>query len=78
MVKVMRHYKLNKRFVLYGILISYVFGRHYTYMGIDEKYAVVISASAMAFFVIGVFGMFEFYPRGNRRNNWISRIVAGW
>ena len=67
MVKVMSHYKLNKRFAVYGFLLSYLFGGYYIEMGIDEKYAVVLSTSALVFCIIGVFGVIEHYPYRRRR-----------
>ena len=67
MVKVMSHYKLNKRFAVYGFLLSYLFGGYYIEMGIDEKYAVVLSISSLVFCIIGVFGVIELYPYRRRR-----------
>ena len=64
----MNHYKLNKRFAVYGFLLSYLFGGYYMDMGIDEKYAVVLSTSALVFCVIGMFGIIEHYPYSRRRN----------
>ena len=66
MIRVMNHYKLNKRFAIYGFLISYIFGGYYMDMGIDEKYAVIISVSGIVFFVIGIFGVWEHYPYSRR------------
>ena len=62
----MKRYKLNKRFAVYGFLLSYLFGGYYIEMGIDEKYAVVLSTSALVFCVIGAFGVIEHYPYRNR------------
>lgn len=63
----MNHYKLNKRFAVYGFLLSYLFGGYYIEMGIPEHYAVVLSTSSLVLCVIGVFGVIEHYPYSRRR-----------
>ena len=63
----MNHYKLNKRFAVYGIILSYIFGGYYMEMGIPEHYAVVLSTSSLVFCIIGVFGVIEHYPYSTRR-----------
>ena len=55
----MNYCKLHRRFALYGFILSYIFGNHYIDMGLDEKYAVVLSTSSLVFCIIGVFGLLE-------------------
>lgn len=62
----MSRYELNKRFAVYGFLLSYIIGGWHIEMGIGETIAVILSTSSLILCIIGVFGVIEHYPYKNR------------
>ncbi len=48
-------------FVFFGCTLSYVFGNHYKFFGIDDNTAMWLSTLSLILFVIGVFGLLSNY-----------------
>lgn len=58
----MMKFSRNILFVIVGGILSYLFGNFYNIMGIGETYAMWLSTLSLILFVIGVFGLFVYYP----------------